>query len=55
MAYSETRIVISSLAHVLVLVFVANLLKVSLELKLKRQKDTVLKEEPVKIIEINIP
>ena len=38
MAYSETRIVISGLANVPVLIFIANLLKVSLELKLKRQK-----------------
>jgi len=38
MAYSETRIVIGGLVHVPVLIFIAILLKVSLKLKLKRQK-----------------
>jgi len=38
MAYSETRIVIGGLAHVPILIFIANFIKGSLELKLKRQK-----------------
>ncbi len=40
MAYSETRIVIGGLTHIPVLIFITILLKVSLELKLMRQKIT---------------
>ena len=50
MAYSETRIVIGGLAHVPVLIFIANFIKVNLELKLKRQKILWLKKSPLKLL-----
>ena len=52
MAYSETRIVIGGLAHVPVLIFIANLIKDKFGIKTEEVKDTVVKEEPVKIIEV---
>ena len=52
MAYSETRIVIGGLAHVPVLIFIANFIKSKLGIKTEEAKDTVVKEEPVKIIEV---
>ena len=52
MAYSETRIVIGGLAHVTVLIFIANFFKGKLGIKVEEAKDTVVKEEPVKIIEV---
>ena len=52
MAYSETRIVIGGLAHVPVLIFLANFIKGKFEIKTEETKDTVFKEEPVKIIEL---
>ena len=52
MAYSETRIVIGGLAHVPVLIFIANFIKGKFGIKTEREKDTVVKEEPVKIIEL---
>ena len=52
MAYSETRIVIGGLAHVPVLIFIANLIKNKFGIKTEETKDTVVKEEPVKIIEL---
>ncbi len=52
MAYSETRIVIGGLAHVPVLIFIANFIKGKFGTKTKEAKGTVVKEEPVKIIEI---
>ena len=52
MAYSETRIVIGGLAHVLVLIFIANFIKGKFRIKTERTKDTLVKEEPVKIIEL---
>ena len=52
MAYSETRIVIGGLAHVPVLIFIANFIKGKFEIKTEKTKDTVVKEEPVKIIEL---
>ena len=51
MAYSETRIVIGGLAHVPVLIFIANLIKGKFGIKTEEKKDTLIKEEPVKIIE----
>ena len=53
MVYSETRIVIGGLAHVPVLIFIANFIKGKFGIKTEETKDTVVKEEPVKIIEIN--
>ena len=52
MAYSETRIVIGGLAHVPVLIFIAIFIKGQFEIKTEETKDTVVKEEPVKIIEL---
>ena len=51
MVYSETRIVIGGLAHVPVLIFIANFIKGKFGLKTQETKETVVKEEPVKIIE----
>ena len=52
MAFSETRIVIGGLAHVPILVFIANFIKGKFGIKTEETKDTVVKEEPVKIIEL---
>ena len=52
MAYSETRIVIGGLAHVPVLIFIANFIKSKLGIKTREAKDTVVKEMQVKIIEV---
>ena len=51
MAYSETRIFIGGLAHVPVLIFIANFIKGKFGIKTEKVKDTLVKEEPVKIIE----
>ena len=55
MAYSETRIVIGGLAHVPILIFIANFIKDKFGIKTEETKDTLVKEEPVKIIELKIP
>ena len=52
MAYSETRIVIGGLAHVSVLIFIANFIKGKFEIKTEEIKDTLVKGEPVKIVEV---
>ena len=52
MGYSETRIVIGGLAHVPILIFIANFIKGKFGIKTEETKDTVVKEEPVKIIEL---
>ena len=52
MAYSETRIVIGGLAHVPVLIFTANFIKGKFGIKTEEAKDTLVLEEPVKIIEL---
>ena len=51
MAYSETRIVIGGLAHVPVLIFIANFIKSKFGIKTEETKNTVVKEESVKIID----
>ena len=48
MAYSETRIVIGGLAHVPVLIFIANFIKGKFGIKTEEKKETLVKEEPVK-------
>ena len=53
MAYSETRIIIGGLAHVPILVFIANFIKGKFGIKTEETKDTVVKGEPVKIIELS--
>ena len=52
MTYSETRIVIGGLAHVPVLIFITNFIKGKFGIKIEETKDTVVKREPVKIIEL---
>ena len=52
MAYSETRIVIGGLAHVPILIFIANFIKDKFGIKTEETKDTVVKEKPVKNIEL---
>ena len=52
MVYSETRIVIGGLAHVPVLIFIANFIKGKFGIKTEETKDTLVKKEPVKIIEL---
>ena len=44
MAYSETRIVIGGLAHVHVLIFIANFIKGKFGIKTEETKDSVVKE-----------
>ena len=55
MVYSETKIVIGGLAHVPVLIFIANFIKGKFVIKTEETKETVVKEEPVKIIELKNP
>ncbi len=50
MVYSETRIVIGGLAHVPVLIFIANFIKGKFVIKTEKAKETLVHEEPVKII-----
>ena len=52
MAYSETRIVIGGIAHIPVLIFIANFIKGKFGIKTEETKDTVVKGERVKIIEV---
>ena len=52
MAYSETRIVMGGLAHIPVLIFIANFIKGKFGIKTEELKDTEIKEEPVNIIEV---
>ena len=52
MAYSETRIVIGGLVHVPILIFIANFIKGKFGIKTEEVKYTLVKEEPVKIIEV---
>ena len=44
MAYSETRIVLGGLAHVPVLIFIANFIKGKFEIKTEETEDTLVKE-----------
>ena len=52
MAYSETRIVLGGLAHVPVLIFIANFIKGKFGIKTEEAKNSVVNEESVKIIEV---
>ncbi len=52
MAYSETRIVIGGLAHVPVLIFIANFIKDKFVIKTEKAKDTLVHEKQVKIIKV---
>ena len=55
MTYSETRIVIGGLAHVPVLIFIANFIKGKFGIKTEETKDTLFKGEPVKNFELKNP
>ena len=50
MAYSETRIVIGGLAHVPIIIFIANFIKGQFGVITEEVKKTVLKEELVNVI-----
>ena len=52
MAYSETRIVIGGLAHVPVLIFIANFIKGKFGIQTEKTKNSLIKGDPVKIIEV---
>jgi len=52
MAYSDTRIVIGGLAHVPILIFLANFIKGKFGIKTEKIKETVVKDKAVKIIEV---
>ena len=52
MAYSETRILIGGLAHVPIIIFIANFIKDRFGIKTEDSKGTVVKEELDKIIEV---
>ena len=50
MAYSETRIVIGGLAHVPILIFIANFINSKFGVKTKKGIEAVVKEEKTKVI-----
>ena len=52
MAYSETRIIMGGLAHVPVLIFIANFIKGKFGIETEEVKDTEVNKEPVKVIEV---
>ena len=52
MAYSETRIVIGGLAHVPILIFIADFIKGKFGVKTEEAKNTVFNKAQVKIIEV---
>ena len=52
MAYSETRIVIGGLAHVPVLIFIANFIKGKFVIQNEKAQAAEVKEDQVKIIEL---
>ena len=52
MAFSDTRIVVGGLAHVPILIFIANFIKGRFGVITEEVKDVVVKEEPVEIIEV---
>ena len=52
MAYSDTRIVIGGLAHIPVLIFIANFFKGKLGIKVKEVNEPEVKEELVKVVEV---
>ena len=52
MAYSETKVIIGGLAHVPILIFIANLIKGKFENKALDTKEIKVKKEPIKVIEL---
>ena len=51
MTYSETRIVIGGLANIPILIFIVNFIKGKFGVETE-EIETVIKEEPVKVIEV---
>ena len=51
MAYSETRIILGALAHIPILILIVNFIKGKFVIKTEEVKNTIVKEDPVKIIE----
>ena len=51
MAYSETRIIVGGLAHVPVLIFIANFIKGKFVVKMEEAIESMSKREPIKVIE----
>ena len=45
MAFSETRIIVGGLAHVIVLIFVTNLIKSKFLIKTEEAKDNIVKDK----------
>ncbi len=52
MAYSETKVIIGGLAHVPILIFIANLIKGNFETKAENTEEIKLKKEPKKVTEL---
>ena len=52
MAYAETRIVIGCLTYEPLLIFIDNFIKGKFGIKTEEAKHTLVKEEPIKIIEL---
>ena len=52
MAYSETKVIIGGLAHVPILIFIANLIKGKFEKKSLDTKEIKVKKEPIKVIDL---
>ena len=52
MVYSETRVVMGGLAHVPVLIVMANFIKGKFGIKTEEAKDSEFNKEPIKIIEV---
>ena len=50
MAFSETRIIVGGLAHVIVLIFVTNLIKSKFLIKTEEAKDNIVKDEKAEAI-----
>ncbi len=49
MAYSETKVIIGGLAHVPILIFIANLIKGKFEDKAFDTQEIKVKKEPIKV------
>ena len=54
MAYSETRIVIGGLAHVPILIFIANFIKGKFAIKTAEPKDHLVNEVTAKIVGVKV-
>ena len=52
MAYSETKVIIGGLAHVPIIIFIANFVKGKFETKAADTKEIRVKKDPIKVIEL---